>query len=203
MEAAVGQRPVIPWPHQQVLAALAAIRTGQADIRDPAEPHVVDRPQDRARRRHRRNVEHHRAGREVDERPEVDRVRVRRQEQRRRIHQLGVHQELVVLDPDAEEPAPDRDQRRPPDAVQVRLDGPHEIEVVVEPLGRIRRRCAVIELERPEPAALHRVRCCDRGRSTNGRAHRLHLLVRVVRAIRADFGQPYARPRSARITPLG
>ena len=114
VKAAVGQRPVIARAHQQVLAALAAIGSGQADVGDPPEPHVVDRPEDRARRRHHRNVDHHRPVREIDERPEVDRVRVRGQEQRRRIHQLGEDQELVVLDADAEEPASNQRPRTPP-----------------------------------------------------------------------------------------
>ena len=188
VEAAVGQRLVIAGPHQQVLAALAAIRPGQAEVGHPAEPHVVDRSQDRARRRHHRNVDHHRPVREIDERPEVDRVRVRRQEQRRRIHQLGEDQDLVVLDPDAEEPTPDRDQRRPPDAVQVRLDAAHEIEVVVQPLRRLRRRRPVAELKRPEPA-LHRVRRRDRGRHTLGRAHsRISPFSREARQVRAGLG---------------
>ena len=50
VEAAVGQRPVVAGPDDQVPAALAAIRAGQADVGDPAEPHVVDRAEDARRR---------------------------------------------------------------------------------------------------------------------------------------------------------
>ena len=176
VEAAVGQRPVIPRADQQVLAALAAIRARKADIRHPAEPHVVDRPENRARRRHRRDVEHHRTVREIDEGPEVDRVRVRRQKERRRVHQLGEDENLVVLDADAEKAPANRVERRSREAVQVRLDAPDVIQVVVEELGRLRCRGTVSELERPE-LGLHRVGRRDRCQGFVGcRTHLCQLL---------------------------
>ena len=46
MEAAVGQHPVVARPHQEIATALAAVRTGQAEVRDPPEPHVVDHSED-------------------------------------------------------------------------------------------------------------------------------------------------------------
>ena len=39
--AALGQRPVVAGGDQQIAAALAAVRPGEAEIAHPAEPHVV------------------------------------------------------------------------------------------------------------------------------------------------------------------
>ena len=62
VEAALGQRPVVARGDQQVGAALAAVRAGQAEVGDPAEPHVVDEAQGVGR-----GLQHQRALGQVEE----------------------------------------------------------------------------------------------------------------------------------------
>lgn len=60
-------------------AALRAVGPGDAEVRDPRKPHVVDRADIPLRRTGRRDIEHHRPVAQVNENDEVHRVAVRRQ----------------------------------------------------------------------------------------------------------------------------
>jgi hypothetical protein len=62
--------------------------------------------------------------------------RGRSEKQRRRVHQLGELEHVVVLDADAQEPPRHGRERRGREAVDERLDPVHEIEVVVQHRGR-------------------------------------------------------------------
>ena len=149
---AVGQRSVVTRSYHQVAAPFAPVRAGEADVGHPAEPHVVDRAEDARRSADRRDVDDHRSVGEVDERPEVDGVAVRRQEDRRRTHELGEEGERAVLDADREEAAADRGDGRPPQRAQERLHALAEVQVVVQEGGGGVRRGAVVELQGAEPA---------------------------------------------------
>ena len=102
-EAALGQRAVIAGRHDQVLAALAAVGAWEADVDDPAEPHVVDGAEPL-----RRLLDHHRAIGQVHGGEVVDRVGIGGQEQRLRVHQLGEDDDGVVLGADALKALADR-----------------------------------------------------------------------------------------------
>ena len=150
VEAAVGQRTVVAGSHEQVPTARPTVRAGEADVGHPPEPHVIDRPEEPRGRPERRHVEHHRAVGQVDEAPEVDRVAVGGQEQRRRVHPLREEQERVVLGSGCSEAATNRGQRCTRQRADERLDAVHEVEVVVEQGRRRFGRCAVVELQRSE-----------------------------------------------------
>ena len=92
-EAAVRQRSVVLRTDEQVATSVRAVGAGQADICQPPEPHVVDGAQDAGRRAEGRDVDDLRPVREVEEAPEVDRVAVRREEQRCRVHLVGIEHE--------------------------------------------------------------------------------------------------------------
>ena len=155
--ATVRQRPVVSRADDEVLAPLTTVGTGDAEVRDPAEPHVVDRAQDPRGGSERRYVDDHRAVREIDEAQEVDRVAVGGQEHRRRVHEVREQEDVVVLHADRPEALPDRRHGRAREGADEGLDAVHEVEVVVEQGSRRRRRCAVVELEHAKPA-VHLVR---------------------------------------------
>ena len=72
-EVAVGNVAFVILGHQQELAALALVVAGIAEVRDIAEPCVVDDPQ-----HVRRSFHHHRAVFEIDPHEGVDDGRVAR-----------------------------------------------------------------------------------------------------------------------------
>jgi hypothetical protein len=98
----------------------------------------------------RRRLEDHRPCRQVDEADEVHGVCVRGQEDRLRVHQLGEHQDLVVLYADLQEPLADGPDGRELESVQECVDSAHERQVVEQRLGRLGSRGAVAERERSQ-----------------------------------------------------
>ena len=89
--------------------------------------------------------------RQVEERPEVDGVGVRGQEQRPGVHQLGEDQHVAVLDAGVQEPLPDGVERHPLDGVHERLDAVQVVQVVAQLRRGLTRRVAVGELQGPDP----------------------------------------------------
>ena len=154
--AAFGQRAVVLGADQQVGPALAAVRTGQAEVADPAEPDVVEEAQSVGR-----CLEHQWSLRQVVKGPEVDGVGVRGQEQRPGIHQLGEDQHVAIRDAGVLEPLPDGEHGHPLDGVHERLDAVQVVQVVTQRLRGLTRRVAVGELQRPDPG-LHARRGRDR-----------------------------------------
>ena len=91
--AAARQLALVIGRHKQVFAALAPVGTGQTEVGDPLEPHVVDHA-----KREWRCLNDDRSLGDVQIDPEIDGVRIGRQEQGLRIHQLGEDQGRVVRD---------------------------------------------------------------------------------------------------------
>ena len=94
---AIGQRSVVSRTHDQVPATLGPVGAGDAKVGDPAEPHVIDSADDPGASSY--GTSSTIGPRSVDEADEVNRVAVRGQEQRRRVHQVGEQQDGVVLGP--------------------------------------------------------------------------------------------------------
>ncbi len=164
VETAVGERPVIVRPHQEIPTALSAVRAGKTEVGHPPEPHVVDRAENPRRWIDRRDIEHHRSIGEVEKAPVVDRVAVPGQEHRRRVHQLREQREGVVLGPHREKPAAYRRERCARQRAQERLDAVNEVKMVVQQSRRRLRRRTIVELQRPKPS-LDLVRRRDRPHS--------------------------------------
>ena len=198
--AAVRQRAVVAGRDEQEAAAFAAIRARQAEVDDPAPPHVVEHPE-----RLRRRLDDHRARREIDDAEEVDGVGVRGQEHGLRAHQLREDEDRVVLDAGVVEALPDRVRRRAREAVEVHVEAVHEVEMVVDALGGLAGRHAVDELERPEPG-LELLRRPDRAKRLAGNGHLVTSWSAAardpgpsaicLRQLRVEYGPP-ARPSSS------
>ena len=142
---------------EQVLAALAAVGTGEADVGDPEEAGVVDRPEDAGRDLHDR-----RPVLDVDLGDAVDGRGVGRQQEGPRIEELlgdahaeGAHPGLLH----ALEEGVDRGRRA---AGQEGLDSPREVELVVDLAHRLVRGHPIEELQPPEPGGLDHVWGLDR-----------------------------------------
>ena len=163
--AAGWQRAVVAGRDEQEPPALAAIRTRQAEVDDPSPPHVVEHSECLRRR-----LDDHRPRRQIDDPEVVHRVGVRGQEHGLRAHQLREDQDRVVVHARLVEALPDRVCRRSREAVEIHVEGVHEVEVVVDGLGGIAARYAVDELERPEPG-LEPLRRRDRAKRLAGNGH--------------------------------
>ena len=157
VKAPLGHRTVITRRDQQVAAALSAVRAGQAEVGDPAEPHVVDDAQ-----AVRGGLQHQRTVGQVEEGDVVDRVGVSGQEQRPGVHQLREKHHVAVPDPCAQEPLPKGVGRHPLNRVHERLDTVQVVQMVAQLRRGLTRRVPVGELQGPDPS-LHSRRSRDRG----------------------------------------
>jgi len=149
-EVVVGDRTGVPRRHDEVPAALAAIRARAAHVDDEPEPGIVDRPRSAPRGdlHHRRSV-----AVEIEERRGVDRVGVAGEEQRMRIEQVVGDADLMADDgADPGHAPPHRLQGCRGHAVEEPLHAAHEVEVVIEPSCRLGGGEPVGELEGPDPA---------------------------------------------------
>jgi hypothetical protein len=163
IEPAVGQLALIVRRHDQVFAALATVGSGNAGVGHPAKPGVVDAAEHPGRHFH-----HHWPLAEVEHRHDVHRVRVRRQEQRLGVHQLGEHDDLVVLDAGVHKTLAQGLDADALQRVSERAERVREVEVVVDLLDRRLARHAVLELQRADPC-LDPVRRDERWRDWWGR----------------------------------
>src|SRR5271157_4678079 len=141
MEAAVGQVAGVTGRQEQVFSALATVRAWQAEVDDPAKPHVVEGAE-----RQRRRLDHHRPLAEVDETDEIGSVGIGREEKRFRIHQLREDDDRVVLNARVNKALARSYQGGAPKSVQKRLGGMHEVEIVIDLLDRFLPRSAILEL---------------------------------------------------------
>ena len=160
--AAVGQRPVIIRADDQVLAAQPAVRARRADVDDPREPHVVDRA-DAARGL----LDHHRPLAQVEAGQVIDRVGIRGQEQRIRVHQFREDHHVAGLGADAFEALHDGQRRGAAEAVVVDVERAGEVEHVVDTLRGLLGRDTVAELE-PAGARVDPVGRRQRGDDVRG-----------------------------------
>nr|BFE74750.1 hypothetical protein GCM10020092_080510 [Actinoplanes digitatis] len=100
----------------------------------------------------RRRLDHHRTRREIDDADAVDRVGVRRQEQRLGPQQLREHQDLVVLRARLVEALAQCVRRGSREAIEEHVQGVYEVEVVVHQFTGLGARYSIDEVERTELA---------------------------------------------------
>ncbi len=160
--SALGQGAVITRRQDQVFPALAAIRARRAKVDDPAPPEIIERAKRLGRR-----LEHHRTVTQVEEADEIDCVGVRRKEERLGIHQLGEHDDLVVLDPDGGVRLSNGGHVHALEGIHKRLEGMCEVQVVVDFVQGLLARHAVLELHRAD-SRLYFVRRGNRRRDVRG-----------------------------------
>ncbi len=94
---ATRQRTIVAGRQDEVFSALAAIRTRQPDVDDPAEPVVID-----GTKRLRWHLQHHGTLGQVQHAHGIDGVRIGRQEERLGVHQFGEDKDFVILDTGAQ-----------------------------------------------------------------------------------------------------
>ena len=135
----------------------------RSEIDDPPPPHIVDGAE-----RPGRCLEHHRPLGQFDDTHEIDGVRVGRQEQRLGIHQVGEHEDFVVLHPYAEKAVADGGWAHGLEGVHEHAKRVREVEIVVNLVHVRRTRRTVPELERAD-ARLDLVGRRDLRRNTSGR----------------------------------
>ena len=164
--AAARQLALVAGRHKQVLAPLAPVGTGQTEVGDPLEPHVVDHAE-----REWRCLNDDRSLGDVQIDPEIDGVRIGRQEQGLRIHQLREDQGRVVRDAGILQALEDGRHRSALVGVHERLDAVHQVEVVVGLGHGLFARCAVLVLQRAD-ADLDFVRRGDRRRDCTAAGQR-------------------------------
>ena len=146
---ALRQFALVAGRHQQVPPALAPVGTGQAEVGHPAEPDVVDDAERQWRR-----LDHQRPLGDIQVDPEIDRVRIRGQEQRLRIHQLRPDEGRVVRDAGLLEALEDGRHRSALVGIHERLDAVHQVEIVVDlGHGLLARRAVLV---------FQACRCCSR-----------------------------------------
>lgn len=155
--AALGQRPFVARPGEQVPPAGSPVGPRRTEVGDPAEPHAVGDGEAVLR-----DVDDGRPGGQVDEGEEADGVGVGCQEQRVRVHELGEQQHVTVGDSRVGHRPPHRPQRHRGQPRRIRLDPVHPVQLPVHGLGRLHRRQPVLEEERAG-RGLRRVRCGQGG----------------------------------------
>ena len=147
VETALGQRAVVAGRQDQVLPSFAAVRTGRAEVGDPTPPHIVDGAERLGRR-----LEHHGTLAEIDDADEIHGIRIRRQEQRFCVHQLGEHEHLVVLHADIEKALANGSRVHALHRVHEGFESVREVQVVVDLGEGLLARHAVPEEERADTA---------------------------------------------------
>ena len=152
----LGQRVVVARGHEQVLPALALVRTGHAHVGRVALIGIVHETEYALGRLH-----HQRAYLKVGAVQHVDRRRVRRQDQRTGIDQVLHYADRLATDPGLREAAAHPKDRGGGDAVEKGSYTPHKVEIVVGQPHRLLVRRTVGETQRAD-AGLHLVRGCYR-----------------------------------------
>ena len=145
-----GQVALVAGRDEQIVAALAAIRPGETDVGYPAEIAVVDRPEHA-----RRHLQHHRSLAEVHARETVYGRRVRSEKERASVHQfLGETERLVLPDAYVFQSIAGGANRCRGDAGKESVDAAGEVEMVVDPLHRLRVGCAMVKAQRADARIL-------------------------------------------------
>src|SRR4029434_9514012 len=95
METAIGKRTVIAWRNEKILASFPTVGARDADVDDPAEPHIIESTEC-----HRWYLNHQRTLCQVEDRERVNGISVGGEKERVRVHQLGEDDHRVVLGAD-------------------------------------------------------------------------------------------------------
>ena len=166
-EIAVGDLAFVARRQDQILAALALVGAGRAEVRHVQEPHVVEHPEHALGQ-----LDHGGAVLlEVEEPQGVHRRRVPGQDEPLGVHQRVEDADLVArFGSDRRLTPPQFVDRHRRDGAEQRLVG---VDLVQEVVGHFRAalgRHTVEELEGPD-GCLHRVRRGDRLRNVGGHLH--------------------------------